>query len=223
MTFIYKKFNKEIVLENKLNFIQFDNTNQMYEFGLDINKDKNEDEFYIVDDKNKQLKFGSCVGIITDVFTLDINDKKILTKLYKKIQVDFNEDDNKIYDAERVIREASLKLLEEINSKVSIPLTYDDDFELAEFFKLFNLKINFNDNNLIFNVTNYIEVMLEFYEYKIIIIPFISNILSSEDIKKLLEFATQHDLYILSFANLNNKFDESKDDNVIVVEDDIIL
>jgi CRISPR-associated protein Csn2 len=221
MKLLYKKFNKEVELEKKLNFIQFDNANQMYEFGLDINKEKNEDDFSIFGKDEQTLKFANSVCVITDIFALDINDKKILTKLYKKIQADFGDEDDKIYASEKTIREASLKLLEFINEKVNLPLTYDDDFELTELFKLFNLKINFNSNELIFNITNYIEIMLEFHEYKIFVIPFITNILSAEDLKKLLEFFSEKELYILTFANLDNKLE--KDEKTIVVEDDIIL
>jgi len=88
MKLINEDLNNEIVFEeNKVNLLIIENKKKFVEFIQEIIKQINGDEGkFSLFDINTELKIHDKIDIIKDIFDLDVNNKKVLHKIYHELE-----------------------------------------------------------------------------------------------------------------------------------------
>ena len=87
MNFISKKFYLNIpIIENSVNVIYIENKDILSRFIQDIIHQINGNvNSFIIEENEKSINFTKYVECIISPFLLDVNNKRIITKLYKEL------------------------------------------------------------------------------------------------------------------------------------------
>ena len=126
---------KDIKLFRKI----LDNINQK------INEIENNDIF-ILDDKEGEISFSKEVFILFDLFNIDFSSKKILTKMYNKIQDSLNQDEeiefaDKLFEVRSVlVRHANEQSYQSILEKLELFIDILSTLNISRFLIIPNLK-----------------------------------------------------------------------------------
>lgn len=152
--------------------------------------------------------------IIFDPLNIEINDKKTLTLLYKKLSHRVSE---KVQEKIRKIEQDILELLEIVSVESMFPIEYEDSFELIKIFQMYQISIQKlkKENYLEFIVT-YIKTNFELNNYNIVVSFGLTRLLTADEINKLTKELAINQISIVDFY-----YDDSKPkDNYLVIDSD---
>jgi CRISPR type II-A-associated protein Csn2 len=153
---------------------------------------------------------------------VDLNDKKIINALYKVITKDSldQETTNQI----STINTEISNLIDGKLQNYNFPIIYDSNLDIAAFLKMCDVQFNFDNKDLLTKMTNYIDILLEFTSYKVLLIPHLYQLLDENQIKELISYIANKNLYIISCITKDNNaipnkkiIDEQKDEIDIII------
>ena len=183
-------FENNICLNNEnIQVIEIENKKIFYRLVSNLFLIKNGEklnELYFYNDKNEELNIGNRVEVYVNFFEFDLNSKKNINSLQKKINNDLTEESkNELYNNFKKLCKSFGKILNEID----LPIVLNDNFSIEEIIKLFKFSVKSNNdllNNLLLlidieKILNLNEILffvnlkqfltkgelLEFYKYSI--------------------------------------------------------
>ena len=170
-------------------------TNIIQKINYKIGGIENE-EIFLLDDMNDEIKMQKEVLIIIDLFNIDFNSKKILGKLYDKISESIeNSDSTKI---QNMLIEIRKSIIDEIN-EFPFEFTMSDNIDIVNMLKLYNLKI---DKLAYESILEKIEFLIDLNTtlniFSIIVIPNLKIYLSHEELIELYKYSLYNNVKLLS-------------------------
>lgn len=196
-------------------------TNIIQKINYKIEGMENE-EIFLLDDMNDEIKMQKEVLMIIDLFNIDFNSKKILGKLYDKISESIeNSDSTKI---QNMLIEIRKSIIDEIN-EFPFEFTMSDNIDIVNMLKLYNLKI---DKLAYESILEKIEFLIDLNTtlniFSIIVIPNLKIYLSHEELIELYKYSLYNNVKLLLIEkDIDTKLeyeqvlviDESFDDYII--------
>ena len=98
---------------------------------------------FVLSEQNKEIAFDKYSYFISDLFNIDINNKKVLTKVYAKLYKQVEED---IIEYNKLISQIK-EYFESLIFNNSLDLEQDEEIDVMSLLKLGNLKIHLEENN----------------------------------------------------------------------------
>ena len=183
MKVINNIWQRQIVLEdNLIHTIVFENKKYYRENILElIRQHKGYEGSFILSDNNKEVSFDKNSYFISDLFNIDINNKKILNKIngeLLKIVTDDIAEYNKITS---YIRE----YFETLVFSNNIDLEYNDEIEANSLLKLGDFKIQFEESNYLEKLIKFLKVLVELCNIKVIFIVGLYRVFSVKEVEKI--------------------------------------
>jgi len=174
-----------------------------------INQCNGEQGKFIIYGSEKSISFDSQIEIIPNVYTIDINTRKIVTNLHKSLSkhvilgdqfFEFDEIKNNIKNFLNELRKITL-----INFEYN-----DEDIAVEDFLKLYEIK--YSDQNLLPSelLIKYIELIKEVMKLKIVIISFALYNLNKDEIDNVIRYCIQNNL-LLIFLEREKPIEVSKE------------
>ena len=122
--------------ENSVNVLEIVNKKLFSNFINNINEQSNEaindDNSVVLFDENERVQISKNIYLMTDLFNIDLNEKKIINKFYNLIAENIrNNQDNQL---ENLIINFRNYLINEIN-ELPFEFTMDDDLEISDLLK----------------------------------------------------------------------------------------
>lgn len=139
--------------------------------------------FILTDERQKEFTISKSVDMICDYVALSLNDKKILTPLYKKLQTEYTE-----YDLEREFVELQgqgMRLLDSIIFRSDFDLIYGDGITISDLFKVFDLRVNDEYNSPIEKIVSYVNVKSSLSNVKLLILVNASCYFNKEELNEI--------------------------------------
>lgn len=161
--------------------------------------DYEENEFVIMDE-DEIIDFSKKVMLVTDVFNIDFNSKKILKKLYEKISFNIKiSDENKLEELSLELRNY---LISEIN-EIPIEFIMNSDINTEDLLKAFNLKIDSSlyNNSVLERIEFLIDIVKILELANIIVIPNLKIFLNEEELLDLYKYSVYNDIKLLIIEN----------------------
>ena len=183
---------KDIKLFRKI----LDNINQK------INEIENNDIF-ILDDKEGEISFSKEVFILFDLFNVDFSSKKILTKMYNKIQDSLNQDEE-IEFADKLVEVRSV-LVRHANE---LPFNYKikEEIKLVDVLKLFEFKIDEQSyQSILEKLELFIDILSTLNISRFLIIPNLKDYLIEEEIIYLYKYSLYNNINLIIIQNSEKK------------------
>lgn len=166
----------------------------------------------------KSLNINKYIKCIINPFSISINDKTIINKLYQEL---------KSLSDENLVLESSNINLNNINyiDKLSIltpyPLTYNLDYNITDLLKIYDVKIDTIANTLLEKIIEYLKVMNQICHINIFVFVSLKQYLNTDEISKLYEFVFYEKINILLIEN--HQFPILNNENIFIIDDDLCI
>ncbi len=150
---------------------------------------------FVLSEDGSILKIPHHMYCIINPFDIELNSRKILSKLYETFNSEIQSTDAFMKLSE--IYSNSGQLLEDIFDTLMFPLTYTTDININAFLKFMDIKIDVSDCDLIERIIDYMRLMHDVLGYNITVCVNIKSYLNDWEIEQLYEFAFYNKIFIV--------------------------
>ena len=189
-------YNLELELkENQILILSVENPKIYREFLKDLwNQYKGDDGNFILSDNTKELKLSQKIECIYNIFNINQNDKKIISKLYQELSL---QNDLLLQGEFMHFRQAVIEYFDKVISTVPYNLKYNFDTDLITLMKAISLENAQDAETIIEKLIQYIKLMHEICMIDIFVIPNLKYYFSSEDIKQFYQFIIYSKIHLI--------------------------
>lgn len=208
MKIINKNWQRKIEIEDNIIYtLVFENKKYYRENIMElINQHKGNEGSYILSNDNKEISFDKNSYIITDIFNIDINNKKVLTKIYSSLLKEIVEDISSYNELSTNIRVYFEKLI--FNS--SLEIEQNEEMDMASLLKLGDFKVHVKNDDILEKFIKFLKVLTELCGCKIIFVVGLRNVFTKGEIIEIYKEACLNKINIINieyqqFKNLSNE------------------
>ena len=183
------KINVLEIYDKKLftNFIEYLNEQ--------CNEKVEEDNKIVLMKDSKRQKIGKSIFLLTDLFNIDFNSKKILNKIYNIIEQNIkNKQDDEINKMVILLRNY---LIEEIN-EIPFEFYMNSEIEIQDLLKIFNVKI---DTSCYISIIEKIEFIVDIISNlkiaEILVIPNLKAYLTEKELLEIYKYSIYNNIKLL--------------------------
>ena len=208
MKIINKNWQRKIEIEDNIIYtLVFENKKYYRENIIElINQHKGNEGSYILSNDNKEISFDKNSYIITDIFNIDINNKKVLSKIYSSLLKEIVEDISSYNELSTNIRVYFEKLI--FNS--SLEIEQGEEIDMSSLLKLGDFKIHVENDDILEKFVKFLKVLSELCGYKIIFVVGLHTVFTQEEIIEIYKEVCLNKINIINieyqqFNNLSKK------------------
>lgn len=191
----------KILLENdKINILEIYNKKFFCNIITElINAESENNNQIVLTENGKRLDISKEIYVLTDVFNIEFNSKKIINKIYNIIIENIkNRQDNEIENISLKLRNY---LIEEIN-ELPFEFSMNSELEANELLRIFNLKIDVNCYNTIVEKVEYIINLISTLKIaKILVIPNLKIYLDEKELIEIYKYSLYNNVKLLILEN----------------------
>lgn len=210
MKIINKNWQRKIEIEeNTIYTLVFENKKYYRENIKElISQHKGNEGNYIYSNNNKEISFERSSYIITDIFNIEINSKKILTKIHNLLLKQIIDDTVEYNELTTYIRAYFEKLI--FNS--SFEIEQGEEIDINSLLKLGDFRIHVEDD-IIEKFIKFLKVLVQLCGINIIFIVGLHNVFIDEEIKEIYKEVCVNKISIINIEY--QQFDNLSDENYI--------
>ena len=199
---------------NSLNVLFVPEVNELFNFISLLKKEfEEETEGLTFFDGDKKLKLDSEVDLQTDLFSLTLNEKKLITWLHKKILKE-NANSETMFNFNKV-KETILTWLKELKTSTLIDFDYFKDIENTDILKLMKVQFKEKEETLFDRFINYFETILEAKKIKLLFVGFLFAYFSENEIVQIKNICEESEITLVSLEKDKPKF---LSDNIKIIK-----
>ena len=174
------------------------------------------DDIFLLDNNNEELKIQKEMCMVTDLFNIDYNSKKILGKLYEKISENIENSDNTVL--QDLLVKIRKSIVDEIN-EFPFEFTMSDNIDVVNMLKLYSLKIdNSSYETVLEKIEFLIDLNLTLNLFNIIAIPNLKLYLSKEELVELYKYSLYNNVKLLLIEKNTTK--KLEYEHILVIDED---
>lgn len=208
MKIINKNWQRKIeIVENTIYTLVFENKKYYRENIKElISQHKGNEGNYIFSNDNKEIAFEKSSYIITDIFNIDINSKKILTKIYNSLLKQIIDDTVEYNELTTHIRVYFEKLI--FNS--SFEVEQGEEIDINSLLKLGDFRIHVEEDDILEKFIKFLKVLVQLCGIKNIFVVGLHNVFTDEEIKEIYKEVCVNKISIINieyqqFSNISDK------------------
>ena len=207
MKIINKNWQRRIEVEDNIIYrLVFENKKYYRENIIElINQHRGNEGSYTLSNNNKEILFDKNSFILTDLFNIDINNKKVLSKIYSSLLKEIVEDISSYNELSTNIRVYFEKLI--FNS--SLEIEQNEEIDMSSLLKLGDFKVHVENDNILEKFVKFLKVLTELCGYKIIFVVGLHNVFTQGEIIEIYKEVCLNKINIINieyqqFNNLSN-------------------
>ena len=208
MKIINKNWQRKIKIEDNIIYtLVFENKKYYRENIIElINQHKGNEGSYILSNDNKEISFDKNSFIITDIFNIDINSKRVLTKIYNLLLKEIVEDISSYNELSTNIRLYFEKLI--FNS--SLEIEQGEEIDMSSLLKLGDFKLYVEQDDILEKFVKFLKVLTELCGCKIIFVVGLHTVFTQDEIIEIYKEVCLNKINIINieyqqFNNLSTK------------------
>ena len=211
MKIINKNWQRKIeIVENTIYTLVFENKKYYRENIKElISQHKGNEGNFIYSNDNNEISFEKSSYIITDIFNIEINSKKILTKIYNSLSKQIIDDTVEYNELTTHIREYFEKLI--FNSPFEVE--QGEEIDINSFLKLGDFRIHIEEDDILEKFIKFLKVLVQLFGINIIFIVGLHNVFTDEEIKEIYKEVCVNKISIINIEY--RQFDNLSDENYI--------
>lgn len=175
---------------------------------------------WILSENGEELSFSKYVEIIVDPFATELNQKRILTKLYSVI--DRNVMESELLNQWKNLYAEMLNMTINIMDDMPYALECNKEGNVTDFLKGMEVKFDSHPENLLEKLIDYICVINNVFGKKIFILINIKSYLTKEEIVMLYKKMFYEKIFIVLIENAYNN-DNIDVERIIIIDKDICV
>ena len=154
---------------------------------------------YVLSDADKELGISKNMDIVFDIFSIDINSKKIINKLYEEMQkVAYSE---KVNVKTQEIAQSIQRYILELEQETDYILTFTEDVDWMAIFKALRVQHEVIEEDYFEKLIRYIKVATVVMKYKIFVFVNLRSYLSDLQMQKLIQEAIYQEVKLIFVEN----------------------
>lgn len=220
MKIINKNWQRKIEIEeNTIYTLVFENKKYYRENIKElISQHKGNEGNYIYSNDNKEISFEKNSYIITDIFSIEINSKKILSKIYNSLLKQILDDTVEYNVLKTYIRAYFEKLI--FNSPFEVEQV--EEIDVNSLLKLGDFRIHVEDDDIVEKFIKFLKVLVQLCGINIIFIVGLHNVFKDEEIKAIYKEACVNKISVINieFQQFKNLSDENYIEKVYIFDKD---
>ena len=211
MKIINKNWQRKIeIVENTIYTLVFENKKYYRENIKElISQHKGNEGNFIYSNDNNEISFEKSSYIITDIFNIEINSKKILTKIYNSLLKQIIDDTVEYNELTTHIRAYFEKLI--FNSPFEVE--QGEEIDINSFLKLGDFRIHIEEDDILEKFIKFLKVLVKLCGINIIFIVGLHNVFTDEEIKEIYKEVCVNKISIINIEY--RQFDNLSDENYI--------
>lgn len=197
--------NKIVLEEGNVNILEIYNKKLFYNLItiMNENDDSMENNQIVLLQDEERLSIGKNIFVLTDIFNIDFNSKRILNKLYNILVENIkNRQDDELENINLKLRNY---LIEEIN-ELPFEFSMKSELELNDLLKVFKLKI---DTMCYTTIVEKIEFIIDIISTlkiaNILVIPNLKIYLDKRELLEIYKYSIYNNVQLLIIENSNSK------------------
>lgn len=220
MKIINKNWQRKIEIEDNIIYtLVFENKKYYRENIIElINQHKGNEGSYILSNDNKEISFDKNSYIITDIFNIDINSKRVLTKIYNSLLKEIVEDIPSYNELSTNIRVYFEKLI--FNS--SLEIEQGEEIDMCSLLKLGDFKIHVEQDDILEKFVKFLKVLTELCGCKIIFVVGLHTVFTQDEIIEIYKEVCMNKINIINieYQQFNNLSNENYKEIVYIFDED---
>lgn len=196
--------NKITFEEGKINVLEIYNKKFFRRMiGILNGEEEAENNEIVLLDNEKRVELKKNVFVLTDLFNIDFNSKKIITKIYNELieSIKKRQDD----ELENLTIKLRNYLIEEIND-LPFEFNINSELEINDLLKAFNLKIDTTCYTTIVEKIEFIiNIIANLKMATILVIPNLKVYLEKEEIIEIYKYSLYNNIKLLILENSSNE------------------
>lgn len=220
MKIINKNWQRKIKIEeNTIYTLVFENKKYYRENIKElISQHKGDEGNYIYSNDNKEISFEKSSYIITDIFNIEINSKKILTKIYNSLIKQIIDDTVEYNKLTTHIRAYFEKLI--FNSLFEVEQS--EEIDINSLLKLGDFRIHVEDDDILEKFIKFLKVLVQLCGIKNIFVVGLHNVFTDEEIKEIYKEVCVNKISIINieYQQFSNISDENYIEKVYIFDKD---
>ena len=211
MKIINKNWQRKIeIVENTIYTLVFENKKYYRENIKElISQHKGNEGNFIYSNDNNEISFEKSSYIITDIFNIEINSKKILTKIYNSLLKQIIDDTVEYNELTTHIRAYFEKLI--FNSPFEVE--QGEEIDINSLLKLGDFRIHIEEDDILEKFIKFLKVLVQLFGINIIFIVGLHNVFTDEEIKEIYKEVCVNKINIINIEY--RQFDNLSDENYI--------
>ena len=167
-----------------------------------LNQLNGKDGEFVLSEEEKIENISKSVEIIINPFGVDINDKKILNKIYDQLIDVANNEKNYVYTHETTNN--ILRYLIDITNDSDYIMDIDEELDMSLLFKATGVKIEGDDSDFLGNITKYIELACGLMKRKLIILINFRSYVCDNQYEEFIRMCRYKEINVLLMENHKN-------------------
>lgn len=176
-----------------------------------------EDGDFILSKNFEIIDISTNIEIITDIFNLDFNNRKIINKVYALLQ---NASVNEIFQDSQNLYNNINEYLSKIVQYCDYPLYYNSNIDLISIFKSCDLKIDISNSNILEEIVNYILLYKNIFNVELFVFVNLKCVLSKTQLLELYKTILYQKINILLIES-NVKDVLKQYENLRIIDNDM--
>ncbi|MBO6147963.1 MAG: type II-A CRISPR-associated protein Csn2 [Lachnospiraceae bacterium] len=157
------------------------------------------DERFLLFEQDRQISLSKNAEIIRDPFSLECNNKKILSKLYRLMQ---EQSDDIFIEKIGSITSHIVDYLDGIAASIPYPLEYSLNLDTIGLFKLFDVKIDCYPEDCRENLLNYIKIVHRICGIRFFLCIALKSYFTKEQLEELYADLRYEEICLLDIENV---------------------
>ena len=167
---------------------------------------------------NELEKLHKYCDIIMNPFSIDFNNKKIISRLYQQLK----EIGDDFIEQQTVINSSVIQFLEMLLERIPYSnLTYKIDFDLEQLFKLYGVKIENETETVLDGLIEYIKILSQMMFVPILFLVNIKSYLSKEEVLELYKMARYHKVHLVLLESIEREIIDFE--QLFIIDKDLCL
>ena len=185
--------------ENQINVLIIENPKLFTGILRDVwNQANGGDGGLLLSENGKEVVFGKTVEVVFNPFQLDINNRKMVSALYKDLS-EAAKDSMLIETAE--LNADYLRYFDSLIENYPYPVTYDDQIEIGELFKAFKVRFDDSSDSLAEFVLNYSRMVSRVLEIRLFVFIGVKQYFSREELSFLYQSLFYEKIFLLDIES----------------------
>lgn len=155
-------------------------------------------------DESEELDIHKHCYFVENIFSIEINDKKIINKLYSKLENDILLNDEIAFNIGKQYQEFFQYFIEIFNN-YDLDFDYNIDFSIKNFLKMIQLNFINEKQDLITNLYTFVDIICEFNLYNILILNNIKAYINDDELIEFYKYCCYKKINILLLEPLSNR------------------
>lgn len=222
MKIVKEEFECQIEFEeNKVNVLILEKPEEFTNVVSEFKEQLSDSDFgWILSDGGEIISFAKNIEMIINPFDTELNQKRILTKLYSTMEKNVVE--SELQNEWKNLYSSILSMADDIMDSMPYMLQCNQDSNITDLFKLLDVKFETNPENLLERLMDYICVINNVYGKRIFILVNIKAYLTKDELQMLYKKMFYEKIYILLIENHDND-DIIEEERITIIDKDMCV